>query len=364
MTDTFYSYHNLPDFAVPPGETLIETLESLHMTQADLAKRTGRPLKTINEIIRGVTRILPETALQFEQVLGVPASFWLNLERNYREILARREEKVKLEQQVEASELYPVAQLRTLGFLPDVRKPLEIVHALLSFFGVVDLQIVPGLYEAAQLSFKKSSAHPVNEYATYAWLRQGEIKAKDITCAPYDKAVFMQNLKKIRDVIPDQTTGFIQEMISLCAASGVALVFVPEVKGCRSYGVSRWLTPDKALIMLSLRQKSDDHLWFTFFHEAAHTLFHKKKKIFIDGLDGQVQDENETEANAFSADFMIPRGAMSTLTDKFTILRADIIAFAKAHSITPGIVLGRLQHEGHVPFQTPLNNLKKYYEWT
>lgn len=53
------------------------------MSQAVLAERTGRSKKTINEIIQGKAAITPDTALQLEKVLGVPASFWNNLERNY-----------------------------------------------------------------------------------------------------------------------------------------------------------------------------------------------------------------------------------------------------------------------------------------
>ena len=78
-----------PDYTVPPGETLLETIECLGMSQAELARRTGRPVKTINEIIKGKTAITPDTALQLERVLSVPASFWNNLERNYRESLAQ-----------------------------------------------------------------------------------------------------------------------------------------------------------------------------------------------------------------------------------------------------------------------------------
>jgi len=75
----------VPDFVTPPGETLLETLEALGMTQVELAERTGRPTKTISEIVNAKTAITTETALQFEKVLGVPARFWLNLERNYQE---------------------------------------------------------------------------------------------------------------------------------------------------------------------------------------------------------------------------------------------------------------------------------------
>jgi HTH-type transcriptional regulator / antitoxin HigA len=86
-------------------------------------------------------------------------------------------------------------------------------------------------------------------------------------------------------------------MIDLCAAAGVAVAFIPELKGCRACGVTRWLTPEKALIQLSLRYKTDDHLWFTFFHEIGHVLLHGKKEVFLEG-DG-IDNEKEKQAVAF-----------------------------------------------------------------
>lgn len=77
-----------PGYAVLPGDTLKQTINALGMSQADLAERTGRPKKTINEIIQGKAAITPETALQLEKVLSIPASFWNNLERNYQESVA------------------------------------------------------------------------------------------------------------------------------------------------------------------------------------------------------------------------------------------------------------------------------------
>lgn len=78
-----------PDYAVPPGETLLETIRALELTPKELALRMGRPVKTINEIIKGVAAITPETSLKLEKVTRVPASFWNNAEANYRERLAR-----------------------------------------------------------------------------------------------------------------------------------------------------------------------------------------------------------------------------------------------------------------------------------
>ncbi|HEY9691642.1 MAG TPA: HigA family addiction module antitoxin [Oculatellaceae cyanobacterium] len=89
-----------PDYVSPPGETLEEILEERDMTQAELAERMGRPKTTISEIINGKAAITPETALQLELVLGVPASFWNNREGLYHEALARQEEQKRLAQQV------------------------------------------------------------------------------------------------------------------------------------------------------------------------------------------------------------------------------------------------------------------------
>lgn len=71
----------------PPGITILENISALSMTQPELAERMGRPLKTVNEIIKGKTALTPETALQLERVIGVPADFWLKREARYREFI-------------------------------------------------------------------------------------------------------------------------------------------------------------------------------------------------------------------------------------------------------------------------------------
>jgi addiction module HigA family antidote len=67
------------------------------MTQTELAKRSGHPKKTINEITAGKTAITADTALQLERALGIPASFWINLEMNYQETEARLKEEERIE---------------------------------------------------------------------------------------------------------------------------------------------------------------------------------------------------------------------------------------------------------------------------
>src|SRR3989337_1328857 len=73
-----------PDIAIPPGEYLAEEIEARGISQKELARRMGRPLNAINEIINGKKAITAETALQLEEVMTeIPARFWLNLEVDY-----------------------------------------------------------------------------------------------------------------------------------------------------------------------------------------------------------------------------------------------------------------------------------------
>jgi HTH-type transcriptional regulator / antitoxin HigA len=73
-----------PDIAIPPGEFLMEEIEARGLSQKELARRMGRPLNAINEIVKGKKVITAETALQLEEVMPeIPARFWLNLETDF-----------------------------------------------------------------------------------------------------------------------------------------------------------------------------------------------------------------------------------------------------------------------------------------
>ncbi len=85
MSQTFQ-----PDYASPPGETLAETLDAMGLTQSELARRMGRPIRTIHEIIQAKGGIRADTVLELERVLGVPAHLWMNLETQCREPLGRQ----------------------------------------------------------------------------------------------------------------------------------------------------------------------------------------------------------------------------------------------------------------------------------
>ena len=79
-----------PDYAVAPGETLRETLETMGKTQIDLADALNMHPKLVNEIMDGVAPITDAIAGKLQIFTGVPSRMWLNLETNYRAQLSKQ----------------------------------------------------------------------------------------------------------------------------------------------------------------------------------------------------------------------------------------------------------------------------------
>lgn len=344
-----------PDFVTPPGEMLEEKLEELGMSQAELADRIGRTKKTVNEIIKAKAPLLPETAIQLERVLGIPARFWTNAEANYRQFLARQDESRRLAHQRGFLKELPTAQLVKAGWLPRRSDPVSRLRDMLQFFGVASLDALSQIGKEKCLAFRRSAAHDLDQYALLAWLRIGELDAQKIQCAPYDPKNFRRALQAVRGVCTNPVPGAAPQIVRACAKSGVALVFVPEISGCHAWGVTQWISPEKAILQLSLRGKTDDQFWFTFFHEAAHILLHPKKDIYVE-IDNQ-QDEREKEANAFARDILIPPQDWKRVALARPRSANEIRTWAARLNVPPGVLVGRLQHERMLPW-THLNGLK------
>ena len=352
-----------PDFAIHPGETLAETLEDLGMSQAELAQRMGRPLQMVSEIIQAKKAITAETAIQIERATGVPANFWNASQRNYEATLARLQEDRDLAPVSSWLNQFPLKALIQLHWLPHCHSPAEQLRALLNFFGVAGIKEWNTLWTTPAVAFHKSTAFQANPMAAAAWLRQGERLAHHIRTEPYNPNAFLKALHEIRTLTASHDPLFVSRATDLCRAAGVALVIVPELPATRAYGATRWLTPTKAILQLSLRGKTDDLLWFTFFHEAAHILKHGKRDAFIEAPGATTDHETrrkEIEANTFAADFLIPKSAFAQLLQERPFTTQSINRFAAQLGIAPGIVVGRLQHDKLLP-HNHLNALKRHF---
>ena len=359
MTDHLKNQY-LPDVVTPPGETLQDMLKALGMAKAELAARIGKTPKTINEIIKHGAPITPATAMELEKVFGAPAGFWNNRERRFRESLARTAEKQLLKKEANWLKTIPVREMIKAGWLEEFKDKAEQAHAVLSFFGVATSRQWKKLWLSPDAAYRKSKAFAGKPESSSVWLRKGELEALNIDCKPYDRGKFRALLKDIRSLTRTAPDKFQRDTVSLCAHAGVAVVFVPPIKGASVYGATRWLTPQKALIQLSLRGKFEDLLWFTFFHEAGHILLHGKKEVFIEGNDSQ--DHREQEADKFASDFLTPSAAWQRLITGDYKSKDFVKSFAEETGVSPAIVVGRLQHEKLLPF-SHMNGLRRRFEF-
>lgn len=352
-----YSYD--PDYAVPPGQTLQETIDALGIDQRELASRTGLSAKHINQMIKGVAPITHETAISLERVTGVPARMWNNLESNYREQMARLSERERLQQDLEWMRTIPTNELAARKVIEPRANKVELLEAVLAFFGVASVEAWKDGWSMPQFSFRKSLSFDGQVGAMATWLRLGELDAMKVECKPFEKATFRAALDEVRRLTVKGPDVFVPKMTSLCAESGVALALVPEIKGAPVSGAAKWLTAAKAMICLNLRGKYNDRFWFTFFHEAGHVLNDSKKETYIDVE--YRDDPREHAANEFAAGILIPHEFVPELPRLTEYRLAE--SFAQRIGIAPGIVVGRLQCEGIIKYHQ-FNGLKQKLKWS
>lgn len=350
-----------PDYSVPPGWILEERLEVQGMSQAEFARRCGRSAKLISEIISGKAPLEPETAIQFEKVLGVDAELWLSIETQFQLHKAREADAQKATEAVNWSKSFPIKDLVKRGCFPQPLNATDAVSKLLAFFGVGSFDAWKGQYGLAKVAYRHSPAFKSDEVALATWLRLGELDAEQQVCSDYNETQFKFALKEIRKLTCEPVERGLPLAREMCNKSGVALALVPPLAKTALSGAAWWLSPRKALIQLSARHKSDDHLWFSFFHEAAHVLLHSKKGVFVDDKSRDGSKE-ENEADEWASDFLVPARDLQGFIHAGPYSESTVRQFAEEQGIAPGIVVGMLQHKGVVPW-THLNGLKCRLTW-
>jgi HTH-type transcriptional regulator/antitoxin HigA len=272
---------------------------------------------------------------------------------------------------IEWSRQFPLKAMKKFQFT--LTEGISDAEALLDFFGVRSPDAWQSRWDAQPVAFRQTQIFDARKEAVSAWVREAEIEAAKLKLADYDEARFRSSLEQLRKLTRKKAGEAWEEAIAICARAGVALVLVPELPGTRISGCARWLDEKHALIALTIRYKTDDQFWFTFFHEVGHILLHRGRQTFvIDNAAEEMGDEivdpdmvkYEEEADRFSADTLIPPKALVAFLRLHgkTLTNEEIYDFAEAIGIGPGIVIGRLQHD-KVLKHWQGNDFKQNLEW-
>lgn len=187
--------HSKTHIAIPPGETIREMLEDRGMSQKEFAKRMDLSEKHVSKLINGHVGLSCEVAERLELVLGMPATFWNNLEKLYKESLAKVDAENKLERNLELVKKYSYDTLANLGWLPKTVEPLERVRNLCKFFEVASLTLIPKVMSAYMPSHQSPDNKDKDLYAQYILLQKAKLDARKNPDATYDPVQLMEKLE-------------------------------------------------------------------------------------------------------------------------------------------------------------------------
>ncbi|MBO4261218.1 MAG: helix-turn-helix domain-containing protein, partial [Clostridia bacterium] len=283
--------------ATPPGATIKEQLNDRFMSQKEFAARMDMSEKHISKLINGDVQLTPETAVRLEMVLGIPAKFWNNLEAIYREKLIKVREENSMDADAEIAKQFPYCEMAKLGWIEETREVKEKVVNLRKYFEVVELSLL-GNEQITRIACRRLAITEKSDLALMAWAQEAKIKAREIQTLPINIKNLISAIPEIRNMTVQKPKDFCPKIKKCLADCGIALVFLPHLKGSFLQGAS-FMDGNKIVVGLTVRGKDADKFWFSLFHELAHiALGHVEK------LNGTSEDD-ERAADKWSGDTLI-----------------------------------------------------------
>lgn len=352
----------VPRWASPPGDTIRDALAQRNLTELDLTTALGLSAKDTSAVLSGDRALTIGIAEDLSQVVGGTVDFWMARDSQYRADLSR----------LDADEWVahlPIADMKSLGWISSEADDwLEEIDECLQFFEVQSVEEWRSVQAASRshTMFRSSTVHSADDFAVAAWLQQCDRELSELRCDSWDADAFadmlpdLRRLSEIRD-----PAEFLPRLQADCASVGVAVGVVRAPHRCPISGAAQCWASGQRGIALTARFLADDHLWFTFFHEAAHLLLHDPHTLFVDDIDRSAEPATsleEQEADEFAGHTLVPIEFESAVSaarrEPFKLRR-----LAHEIGISTGVLVGHLQHKGVVPYRSRLNKLKHRYQW-
>lgn len=358
MSDTQF----VPRWASPPGDTIREALAVRNLDKETLVEELGLHPDALGALLEGSTPMTIRLADQLALVVGGSVEFWMTRDGQYRADLQR----VAADRW--AMEL-PVSDMAAMGWIKDPGADWEDrIDVCLEFFDVEDVASWEEAHASllAKTRFRSSRTLHANDHAVAAWLRQCEIELSQIDCAPFDRSALEDLLPNLRPLtLKRDPADFLPALRRECSDVGVAFGVVKPPARCPISGVAWRLQSGQPSIALTGRHRTDDHFWFSFFHEAAHLVLHDSDTVYLDEIEVGTEpahDSDEAEADSFAGELLVPpryESAVYAARRKPLELRR----LSKEIGVSLGVLVGHLQHRGALGYRTRLNRLKHRYKW-
>ena len=349
--------------AFHPGYYISDIIEDMGISQAEFATRMGTTAKTLSQLINGQANISNDLAKKLSVMMGTSAEVWLNLQNTYNQKLIEIQQAKDFDAQKELAKEIDYKYFVDVIGLPPARNISDKVASLCKFFRVSDLRIM--LQPDFLVSFRSSltSSSEKNVINSRAWIQTAMNISVNIETSPYNAEKLKEYLPELRGMTIKKPEEFLPRMKEIFKECGIAFVLLPHLKNSGVNGAVKWMSDDRVVLAMNNRGLYADKFWFSLFHEIKHIFQQKIKTVFISSTIEEMMDINsslETEADRFATNYLIPPAEYKKFAPSRYTSDDEIIAFAEKIGIHPGIVAGRLQHEGIIA-QNRCSKLKEKY---
>ncbi|MER9724079.1 MULTISPECIES: HigA family addiction module antitoxin [unclassified Mesorhizobium] len=355
-----------------PGQLIEALLNERGWSQRSLAVILDKGETSINKLISGQSRVSAEMALALEEVFGVEAERFLELQHHYDLAKARIEARPD-PGRANRAKIYgdlPVAKMIERGWIQaeGIRDTENVERELRRFFGVnrlEDAEIMPHAARKTQTSIEATPAQ-------MAWLYRVKSIAEGMLVGSYSPKAVEFAIANIKPLLghPEH----MRRVPRILAEAGIRFVVVEGLPGGKIDGVCLWLNERSPVVGMTLRFDRIDNFIFVLRHELEHV----KNRDGMNGgamldvdLGGDVHVELETTvaqqeaiANAAASEFCIPSKMMDAYIKRKApyFSERDLIGFARTMKVHPGIVAGQLQRrtEQYHKFRQHLVSVREY----
>ncbi|MDP1773028.1 MAG: hypothetical protein Q8L15_12150 [Methylobacter sp.] len=332
-----------------PGQLITHLVEQRGWSKRVLSTVLDMSETVVNKMTTDVRPISATDAILLEDVFGVPASTFLDLQSRY-DLAKARIKSAPDPRRSERALLFsalPIASMVKRGWIDvqDIKDYKTIESELSKFFKVESTSEIPVLPHAA----KKTNVASNTTSEQLAWLYRVKQIAVEMIVPPASKNS-IENA--IESLIPLRISeAAIRKVPEILAKAGVRFVIVESLPSAKIDGVCFWLADNAPVIALTLRFNRIDNFWFVLRHELEHALLGHGKSIIQ--IDAELEKDNslyqniaeeEKLANEAASNFCAP----SKKIDSFIARKSpffserDLLGFANIHQIHPGLVVGQL----------------------
>lgn len=354
-----------PELLIHPGETISDILENRSLTQKELAQRAGVSEAFLSDVIHGKKDISKSLAMGLEYAIGVPSSFWLNLQANYNsELLSLQEEETVGETERDSlTAIHDVVKyLKTKGSIPSDLSQVQTILYLRRFFCVSNLSDLGKLVPTG--AFRMSEKATINPYVLGAWLCLCKAKGNvsQIT-SEFDPAQIDTLVDKIKEIMCCTGIDPQKPLISLLAQYGIDFSVVHNFRGAPVHGYIARNENNSYQLVLTIRGSYADIFWFSLFHELGHIVNGDLSRPgnYIDA-EISLNSVREIAADNFAKNSLLEPDGFQHFLDRGIYSYSAIESHARVQKVPSYIVIGRLQKEDRIPWDR-FSKYKLRYKW-